>query len=104
MAKIVALRHVRRVIERQIESLRPYVDIDIRGRQQLEAEGCLVPYVPQELILTEIRFQAGRIDVIDQEITSLEGQAIGRAPATPSNVIAVQDAPRRQGRRRTANA
>ena len=95
MNQIVALRHRRRVIEREIESLRGYIDIDIRMRQQLEAEGCLVPYVPQEVIMTEIRFNADRIGVLDREITSLEERGIGRALPAPT-AVAEPARPRRR--------
>ena len=54
--QITTKQHEYRVVEHLVECLRPFIDMDVGRRRTLESEGCLVPFVPQDVIIGKVRW------------------------------------------------
>jgi hypothetical protein len=72
---VTAKQHELRVVEFLAEQLRPFTDMDVGRRKQLEAEGCLVPFVPVAVIMNSIRNLAKEMQAIEAQIDKLQAFA-----------------------------
>jgi len=88
--QITAKQHEYRVVEHLVECLRPFVDMDTGRRRTLEPEGCLVPFVPQDIIISKVRWLAKEMNALQDAIDGLQSaQIMPPAPALPALTEAV---------------
>lgn len=85
MEAVTAKQHELRVYEFLAEQLRPFTDMDVGRRRQLEAEGCLVPFVPTTVVMHTIRDLAKKIQTISAQIEELQQvEAVAAPSAAPA--------------------
>ena len=88
--QITTKQHEYRVVEHLVECLRPFIDMDVGRRRTLESEGCLVPFVPQDVIIGKVRWLAKEMNTIQDAIDGLQSaQIMPPAPALPAPQEAV---------------
>lgn len=72
MQKVTAARHRARVVEFVIEQLNPCLDPDVGVAEKLRADGCAIPDVPQEVVLTVIAEHVTELQRLSKLIDALE--------------------------------
>ena len=72
MMQITNAQHRARVFEYIIEQLNPCLDPDVGVAERLRADGCLIPDVPQEVVVTVIGEHVAELKRLAEVIQSLE--------------------------------
>lgn len=79
MQQVTAARHRARVVEFIIEQLNPCLDPDVGVAEKLRADGCAIPDVPQDVVLTVISEHVVELQRLSKLIDELEA-----GPVTPA--------------------
>lgn len=92
LAAVSLRRQEARVIEYLIEQLRPFMEMDTKRKRNLEAEGCMVPFVESSVIVGRIRWLSAELQRLEKEVEVLENSRVATAPA-PTPAVGLPPAP-----------